>query len=400
MTDVVGIICEYDPFHKGHQQQFQLIREKLPHALIVCVMSGCFTQRGMPALYAPGFRAKAALTAGADLVLELPTLFALREAEYFALGGVSILHQLSFVSHISFGLENDNLPLLQEAAALLEAPGESFSVLLKSHLQAGRSFAAAQGQTLVEMLSGKKDGAPLTTESLSDLFASPNNILAICYLRALLRLRSHIKPLPVLRQGLYHAKNLESTGFPSATAVRAALLDENKTAAEAACGYSFGGEPQCLPDALDPILLSRLREMNKTALLQLPHCTEGLENLLYRTCREATDRTALLDALKSKRYTHARLSRLLCHGMLNITQGLQTSVPFPPYARLLGLRKQQTDLHGALKQATLPIIAKATNGPMSHPAYQLDIAAYDLWALGAKIPAGLMLRQPVQILSF
>ena len=398
MTDVVGIICEYDPFHKGHSRQFQLIKDQLPHALIVCVMSGCFTQRGMPALFSPAFRAQAALLAGADLVLELPALFALREAEHFALGGVSILHQLPFVTHISFGCENENLPLLQKAAVLLENPGAPFPSFLKSHLQKGLPFAAAQGQALIEALESQKKTSSSERETLAALFSAPNNILGLCYLRALLRLQSTIKPLPVLRQGLYHATTLESPGFPSATAVRKALLNGEKNKAEAACGYAFDNEPLCPPDALDQVLLSRLRKMDKNVLSQLPHCAEGLENLLYRACRKATDRNELMEALKSKRYTHARLSRLLSHGMLGITQTLQGSIPLPPYARLLGLRKEQADLHAAFKRAPLPVLSKAAKGPMENPAYQLDMAAYDLWALGAKIPAGLMLRQPVQVL--
>ena len=117
MRPTVGIICEYDPFHRGHARQFALVREKLPDARIVCVMSGCFTQRGSAALFAPAFRARAALDAGASLVLELPCAFALREAENFALGGIALLDRLGFVTHVSFGCEDDDLPFLQTAAA-------------------------------------------------------------------------------------------------------------------------------------------------------------------------------------------------------------------------------------------------------------------------------------------
>jgi len=415
MPEVVGIICEYDPFHTGHARQFALIRERLPGASIICIMSGCFTQRGMPALYAPAFRANVALRAGADFVLELPALFAVREAERFALGGVSVLHQLGFVTHISFGCESDDLSLLWETADVLEAQDPHFSLLLKAHLKGGKSFAAAQGLALREMMAAGKVFRP----GLQDLVSTPNNILAICYLRALLRLGSSIQPLPVLRVGAYHAKELNAPGFPSATAIRAAILRGELSQAEAACGYALPGlplfmdatlagqantrfaptpaSPLCLPDALDSVLLAQLRQMDKEAILLLPDCAEGLENLLYRVCREAVSRDELIDALKSKRYTHARLSRLLAHALLGIMRDLQEAVPLPTYVRLLGFRKESESLLGGLRSSSVNVVSKAANGPLADPAWQLDARAYDLWALGAKIPAGFIMRQPVEV---
>lgn len=127
MKTAVGIICEYDPFHRGHARQFALIREQLPDAPIVCLMSGCFTQRGMPALFSPAFRAQAALRAGAAMVLELPCAFSARDAEHFALGGVSIFDRLGCITHLSFGTENPDLEKLRRAAAILETPDDLFT---------------------------------------------------------------------------------------------------------------------------------------------------------------------------------------------------------------------------------------------------------------------------------
>ena len=395
MAEVAGIICEYDPFHRGHGRQLALIRERLPHAAIVCVMSGCFTQRGAPALYAPGFRARAALDAGADLVLELPALFAMRDAEHFALGGVSVLHRLGFVTHISFGCENADLSLLRAAAIRLNQPDEAFTFALKNGLRQGLPFAAAQGQALAQALAGK-GGSP-GAEAVAALLEKPNNILAICYLRALARLESRVQPLPVLREGSYHGSTLDAPGYPSATAVRAALLRGERREAEEACGYTLPPEPLCLPTALDGVLLARLRQMSKEELAQLPYCSEGLENRLYRACREAVTRQGLLEALKSKRYTRARLSRMLCHALLGVTGKRLAATPEPPYARLLGFRKSGEALLGGLRESGIPIVAKAADGPLGDPAYSLDMAGYDLWALGAGVPAGLMLRQLVEI---
>ena len=408
MRPTVGIICEYDPFHRGHARQFTLVREKLPDARIVCVMSGCFTQRGMPALFPPAMRAKAALEAGADLVLELPCAFAVREAENFALGGISILHGLGFVTHLSFGCETEDPRLLQAAAAVLEHPDAAFSAALRAALAKGKSFAAAQADAIAAELSGTdsdqsagvaETGFPLGMDgaSLSHALASPNNILGICYLRALVRLQSPILPLPVKRVGEYHADSLHAAGYPSASATRKAYLAGDMAAAQAACGYSLTDAEHHRPEALDAVLLYRLRSMDATSLRALPDCSEGLENRLFKFAREAGSRGELLSLLKTRRYAYARLNRLVTHALLEVTASLLDNHPLPGYARLLGFRRESRDMLAALNQSRVPIISKAADGDVANPLYRLDARAYDLWALGAGLPAGLMYRQPVVV---
>ena len=414
---VVGIICEYDPFHRGHQQQFALIRQALPHAAIVCLMSGPFTQRGMPALFAPVFRAEAALRAGADMVLELPCAFAVRDAEHFSLGGVSILSQLGFVTHLSFGVEDAGVDLAA-AARLMEEPTEAFTRVLREELSKGVSFAAAQGAALAACVPYEAtlpiSGAD-TRQTARVLWQQPNLILALCYQRAILRLGSTLQPLPVQRVGGYHDAALPAmeaathagtippenapTAYPSATAVRRAYLSGDVAAAEAACGYALPAadksQPVCRPDALDSVLLYRLRAMNTQQLCQLPLCTEGLEHRLQAAAHQATSRENLLESLKTKRYARARLSRLCTHGLLGVTQELLEAHPLPEYVRLLGFRKESVDLLAAFKSSRIPVISKAADGDWQNPLYGLDNTAYDLWALGAGQPAGLMMRSQV-----
>jgi len=398
---VVGILCEYDPFHRGHARQFALIRDELPGARIVCLMSGPFTQRGMPALYSPAFRAQAALRAGADLVLELPCLFAVREAEYFALGGIEILNALGFVTHLSFGCEHMCLPLLQEAAALLETPDESYGALLRERLRQGACFASAQGRALVQALPARQPAClnelKHGKDDLPGILSAPNNVLAVCYIRALRRLDSAIVPLPVLREGRHHEESLETGGYPSATAVRNAILGQSWAQAEAAAGYSLPKSPLCPPMSIDRTLLFLLRRMTRDQLASLPGCAEGLENRLFFACRQAVDRAGLLAALKTKRYSFARLNRLCCYALLEITKALQQEVSRPCYVRLLGFRKSGAPLLSLLPQSAIPLVSKAADGPLNNPAYQADIRAYDAWALGAGEPAGWMFRQPVQV---
>lgn len=382
MQPVVGVICEYDPFHRGHAHQFALIRDQLSGARILCLMSGCFTQRGMPALYPPRSRAQAALNAGADMVLELPCVFSVRDAEHFALGGVELLTRLGFVTHLSFGAEDDT-GLLREAAALLEAPTADYSSALKEALALGDSYAAAQGKALGRLLGS------------ADRFARPNNILALCYLRAILRLHSPLLPLSVLRKGDYHADTLSANEWPSASAVRKAILTGQHDPAAAACGYALPRSPLCPPDALDTLLLWKLRTAPIEALARLPDCSEGLENRLKSCAAKASSRQELLALLKTRRYAHTRLNRLCAHALLEMDADFLKAHAHPTYARLLGFRRG--GLTGCLRQSALPIIAKAADGDRNDPLYQLDQRAYELWALGAHLPSGLMCTQGVAV---
>jgi predicted nucleotidyltransferase len=380
-----------------------LIRQALPDARIVCIMSGTFTQRGSPALFSPAFRACAALRAGASMVLVLPCAFAVRDAEHFALGAVAILHQLGFITHLSFGCENDDLTFLHSAATLLENPTAAFQSALHNALSQGLSFASAQAQAIAAgLLAMHTDTATLSTlsrdpQTIAQALTSPNNILGICYLRALQRLHSQIQPLPVQRVGAYHATSLAEAGYPSASATRKAYLQGDVKAAEAACGYALTGEPCHRPDALDTVLLHTLRQSRPKELLALPDCSEGLENRLAKAAQAATSRTELLALIKTRRYARARLSRLVTHALLGITADMLAEAPLPHYARLLGFRRDAVDCLALLNGSRVPIIAKAADGDINDSLYALDARAYDLWALGAGLPAGLMFRQRIVI---
>ncbi|HPJ03310.1 MAG TPA: nucleotidyltransferase family protein [Candidatus Limiplasma sp.] len=387
MENVVGIICEYDPFHRGHARQFALIKEQLPDAVIVCLMSGTFTQRGMPALFPPAFRARAALKAGAAMVLELPCAYAVRDAENFASGAVNIIHRIGFISRLSFGAETANIQPLYTAAHIMEAENGAFRDALKAALSEGKPYVAAQAAGLA---------AAMCTDDADEILSKPNNILGICYLRAIKRLHSNITPLPVVRNSDYHSPDLADT-YPSASAVRKAYLAGDLTAAQAACGYSLENTIAHRPEALDTVLLNALRSLAPDALRQLPDCSEGLENRLLKYAAMATSREKLLELMKTKRYTRARLNRLLTHAMLDMRADMLSQYCEPSYVRLLGFRKEYESVLSLFNQSDIPLIAKASDGDLNDPLYRLDERAYDLWALGAQLPAGLMFRQQIVI---
>lgn len=316
---IVGIICEYNPLHKGHVKQFEQIRAILgDDTAIVCLMSGNFVQRGAPAIIDKSLRARAAICCGADLVLELPVTYALSSAEGFSSGGVRILG--SFCDYLCFGAENaDETILMQTASALLS---DAFPPLLRKYLEQGISFPAARQAALEEM---GIDGT---------LLESPNNILAVEYCKALLSQGSAMKPMPIHRAGSYHAKVADCEN-PSATSVRKLMLcsGDFKSLVPAAAFDIFAAAPLHTIDAGERAILSKLRTMADTEFEMLPYGSEGLWRKLMHACRSEATLDGIIAATKSKRYTRTRIDRMIMCAYLGIN--LQDLLSPIPYTRVL-----------------------------------------------------------------
>ena len=316
----VGIICEYNPLHKGHVKQFGIIRKQLgDDTAIVCLMSGNFVQRGAPAIIDKTLRAKAAIECGADLVLELPVSYALSSAEGFAAGGVRILG--SFCDYLCFGAETAyEAALLRTASALLS---EEFSPLLRRHLDCGKSFPAARQAALEDL---GMDGALLET---------PNNILAVEYCKAILSQCCAMKPLPIARGGSYHDE-LPDEENPSATAVRKLMVesgDFRSLVSDRAFGI-FSRAPLHTIDAGERAILAKLRTMTDAEFEALPYGSEGLWRKFMHACRSEATLEGIIAATKSKRYTRTRIDRMIMCAFLGIT--LQDLLSPVPYTRVLG----------------------------------------------------------------
>lgn len=386
----VGIIAEYNPFHRGHAHQLERARALAQADAAVVVMSSCFTQRGEAALLSPADRARMALRAGADAVFALPAMWSVRDAEHFALGGVSLLRSLG-VDAISFGAETADPARLLAAARLLEIPDPGLSTALQERLSRGLPYPAALSAAAEALSPGA--GA---------LLASPNNTLAICYLRAMLRLGADMEVFPVPRQGDYRDTALGDAP-PSATALRGAILRGDwRGAARAMPEEAFALLQDAAlhgrlhrPEALDLPLLYRLRGMDADSLARLPDVSEGVELRLREAARSARSREELLLLAKTRRYPYARLSRLCAHALLGFDAELLAGTPLPPAAWLLGLRESARPLMAQLSRGGFPIIAKAADYDRSQPWFRAELRAYDLWALGAGLPADYALRMGV-----
>ncbi len=392
----VGIICEYNPFHNGHLRQLRLAREAVGEdCALVCLMSGNYVQRGEPAVFPKAVRTEAALRCGADLVLELPLTAALSSAEGFASGGVEILSALG-CDYLCYGMESEDNNLLMSTAKANLDP--AFDSLLRAGLETGCSYAAAR-QRALEALGA---GAGLN---------APNDLLAVEYLKALLRLHSSMEPLPIRRTGSYHAETLDPAA-PSATAIRSILCrDEHCSSASfvkpsplaegaerseadeggfppaaatpwrAAIPVSihslYADTPVHSLQAGERAMLAILRTLPDAAFQALPYGSEGLWSKLMKACRAWGSTEEILSAVKSKRYALSRVRRMLLCAVLGLTAtDLKKQ---PPYVRVLGFDRKGRALLREWKPR-FPLV-NAGERPADAAYYALECRAADLYSL-------------------
>lgn len=373
---IAGVIAEYNPFHSGHAYQLQRTRELTGCDYVVVCMDGSYTQRGAAACLSKWDRARMALLCGADAVFELPALFAVRTADVFARGGVTILGGLG-VDVLAFGSEIDDPDLLSRLAEVREREPDCVAQAVRENLKMGMSHARAWGSAVSEHLGVD-----------ASLLGAPNLILGAEYIRAIRRLSSDMAICPVLRSGEYHDANLGCDGFASATAIRAAMR-EGRTADALNC------VPAAVRDILqsagtmhapDDLLLARLRTMTEAEIVALPDVSEGLERRVKQAAEVAPTLENLVDSVKCKRYTRARLSRLTAHALLGLTSALAEAHPAPTCARLIGMRADAKPLLAELKKrARLPIVSDPTR-LKGDPIFALECRATDLRALQCNQP--------------
>lgn len=358
----VGIICEYNPLHLGHQKQINRIREHFgPETAIVCAMSGNFVQRGYPAIIEKSYRAKAAVLAGADLVLELPVTTALSSAEGFAAGGVNLLSRLC--DYLCFGAETgDSLALVEAARVLLS---NDFPPLLRQQLDTGKSFPAAR-QAALQQLGIR-----------GDLVSQPNNILGMEYCKAILDQGSSMQPFPIHRQGSYHAE-IADTENPSATAVRNLMhMGQGwKACVPEPCREIFAQAPRHSLAAGERAILGRLRTMDDAAFAALPYGSEGLWRKLLHASQKEASLEAVIAATKSKRYTRTRIDRMILCAFLGITKEmLEWEVP---YTRVLAFNDRGREL---LNQAKKDHSFVNAGEKADHPYWLLEQRCGSLYGL-------------------
>lgn len=376
---IVGLITEYNPFHNGHLHHLEAAKETTKATHSIAIMSGHFLQRGEPAILDKWTRAKNAVEAGVDLVIELPTLFACSSAEYFAYGAVSLLKDLNCIDALCFGSEAGRLNEMQGIANLLSSQDPAFEAALQTELQSGLSFPKARENAIHHVMG---DG----------LDFHPNNILGIEYLKAINILDSPFEPFTIQRkEAAYMSTSLEGH-IASATAIRSALKRKEDDMSDFVPPGTLNSLKANLnsfifPDDMAKLLLYKIRTMSPSALRAIHDVSEGLEMRIKAAGEKASDYQTLIALIVTKRYTRTRIQRILIKILLDIKKDDigPCGVKRPAYARILAFNKQGQDILNAIKKTThIPLVTNINKTELDPEALQmlkLDIKATNIYHL-------------------
>lgn len=381
--NVTGIITEYNPLHNGHLYHIKESKKLTNCDGLICVMSGNFVQRGTPALIDKWSRAQTALKNGIDLVIELPTIYSLSSAEFFAFGAVSLLNNLGIVNNLCFGSESGDIAIIKQISDILIKEPENFKLQLKSYLDKGTSYPIARSKALSSLFENDS--------SITDVLSSSNNILGIEYCKSLIKLNSNIRPYTIQRKGsAYNSINIENK-FCSATSIRKHLKEKDNSIdllVEKVPLNSFNIIKNMYSKnslTFEDSLLSFLKFKIFTCenkLENLPDVSEGLHNKIYKSLHESNTYKELISRIKSKRYTQTRINRILCQyfvGFDNYNTKILRTLSCP-YARVLGFNKRGREILRELKNTSLiPIYIKLPKDLSD--TLELDIQATKAYSL-------------------
>ena len=350
---VSAIIAEYNPFHNGHKYHIDETKRLTDDSFVLAIMSGNFVQRGEPALLDKRERAKAALLNGADLVVELPLPWATASAERFARGAVYIAAQSGVTDYLSFGCENDDILKMQQIARILN--DKVYSREIKNYYDEKMcSYPEARGAVIKEVLG----------EDCSEFLTRPNNILGVEYIKALMSFKSDIKPLAVRRNGGDHDSGRAFDNFSSAMNIRN-LVKTGREYGNYIPENTFEilnramGELKfpSLYSRLETAILADLRKKQPKDFSGVPDVSEGIEYRIIQAVKTSLSLEELFDKVKTKRYTHARIRRIILNSFLGVTNDDISSLP--PYIRVIGLNDNgRLMLKEMKKKFFFPIVMK------------------------------------------
>ena len=372
----IGIICEYNPFHNGHAHQLHTLAQEHPEALRICIMSGSFVQRGEPAIFSKFDRARWAILGGADIVIELPTLYSLGSAQLFGTGAIRMVKALH-IDALSFGSETADLDTLVDITKRMDC--ESTQTVLRTYINEGMSYGSAFRKAL-------------NTEMLN----TPNALLGLEYIRAGLTYYPSLKYIPILRTSDHHEANI-TKDFPSGTALR--KLITNMATSSNNCNIN-SIVPKTIADDMTNIIsngayvnYNRYYDMvhtlsRRTSTKELEsfgEFSEGIEHLWSKAAQQPTW-DLVMKQIKSKRYTYARLQRMGAYLTLGIQKDLLQSAiqESPQYARLLAFNDRGRQW--LRNDFEIPLIQKWAKAPnelntLGQTMHQIDTLATDIQAL-------------------
>ena len=392
LSGILAVISEYNPFHNGHLKHLNESKQLTKADFSLAVMTGNFVQRGAPSLVNKWVKAEMALKAGFDIVLELPTIYSISSAENFAEGAIKMLHSLGIVDYLSFGSELGQIEPLDDLANLLYKEPKEFSSLIHQQLKTGVSYPRAREMALMQFLGENK--------TYQQAFTNPNNILGIEYLKALKKYKSPIQPITMKREDCQHHSVAIKKGIASSSAIRL-MLQKNKPIHRVVPFETYEllekqqqeGKMITSLATFEKEIIYALRCMTLPEIASLPDVSEGLENKIKMAANHCNNLKDLLDHIKSKRFTLARIQRILLYALLHITQkDMNVAKRITPYVRVLGFNKHGKKIVSAIaKQNPKTHIIISVNKFMeSNTDHHLknmlskDILATNLYTLGYK----------------
>lgn len=368
--NITGIITEYNPFHNGHKFHLEESKKQTKSDGTICIMSGNFVQRGGPAIIDKWKRTEMALSNGVDLIIELPTFYAVSSAEFFAKGAVSILNSLNIVNNLFFGSEIGDAKALSEIAKVLVSEDEIFQNILKENLSLGLTFAKAREKSLIEYLNSSE---------INNIITSSNNILGIEYIKAILKLNSSINPVALKREGSnYNDKSLSQT-FSSATSIREVLkntsnIEDLKNIIPLESYEVFSKlQEQDYRFTFEEEMFKYIKykiQTNCVNFNNLYEVTEGLDNKIIKEISSSNSLHEFILKIKSKRYTYSKISRILTHIYLGLDNDDFKDIANENnlYVRVLGFNKTGREILSLIKaNSSIPLITKVprfTNNPL------------------------------------
>lgn len=392
MSEVLGIIGEYNPFHNGHLYHIAKSKQETGAQYVVCVISGNFVQRGDTSIINKWAKAKMALAGGADLVIELPTVYSISSAENFAEGAIKILNSLKIVDTLSFGMEADDVAILNNIANVLYTEPKEYTTILAHELKKGNSFPKARENALMMYLNDIKKYA--------NVLSGSNNILGIEYLKALKRTKSHMMPVGIKRQKVLYNDEYMVDEFASATAIRKMLktrqFDDMRKAMPKSSYRILGEELKQGHYVIDlskfeKEIIYTLRKMSQEEINNLPDVSEGLDVSIKNAANSCNTLEELINIVKSKRFTQTRIQRILLYALLGIDKKqMNTAKKVEPYIRVLGFNENGKKLISEILRINpkLPVITSVkkymdivTNKNLKE-ILNRDIFATNMYTLG------------------
>ena len=346
MSMVLGIIGEYNPFHNGHLYHIAKSKEETGAKYVVCIISGSFVQRGNTSIVNKWAKAKMALSNGADIVIELPTVYSISSAENFAEGAIKILNSLKIVDTLSFGMEANDISILNNIANVLYSEPKEYTTILSHELRKGNSFPKARENAIMMYLNDIKKYA--------NVLSGSNNILGIEYLKALKKTKSSIMPIGIKREKVLYNDEYMVDEFASATAIRKMLMtrqfDDIRKAMPKSSYKILGEELKKGHYVIDiskfeKEILYTLRKMTIDEIRELPDVSEGLDVSIKNAANSCNSLEELVNIIKSKRFTQTRIQRILLYALLGIDKKQMTiSKKVDPYIRILGFNEKGKEL--------------------------------------------------------